>query len=366
MELQVKQEKESNWSVTSSSDWKIRIPRALYDKIFMYTRCIDKEIAGFGDVEVDKEAKEYKITALRMYKQKVTAASVDQDEKMLLDALEQAVLAGDDIKKIRFEWHSHVSMGVFWSGTDETCCKQLCEDSKSFFLFFVVNKKGELLARADYLFQMPEHTIRLTNYCIPVVIEEPVDNTLEEVVKADIAKYIEEPAVVTYPVHHYGRQGYDDDCYLCTYECEFCKTTARKTHWNQDKHCWNCKECHDKLKAEDTEAAKNSKSIWCRCEECDCSAQGRWEKGKWLCFTCIRRAKLDDKLSRDIRSTFQDDRGRHWFWGQCEVCMTETGTTFEEYVTSVKEIKVVMCDQCYSEYETKSKKEGNQVCQDAE
>ena len=359
MESQVKQEKDSNWKVMSNTDWKIRIPRLLYDKIFMYTHLVDTEIAGFGDVEVDKDAKEYKITALRMYKQKVTSASVDQDEKSLLEAMEQAVLSGDDLTKIKFEWHSHVNMGVFWSGTDDECCKTLVNGSKTFFLFFVVNKKGELLARADYLFKMDSHTIQLTNYCIPVVVEEPVDTSLEEVVKADIEKYIETTVVQQYTGHGYGGHGYDDDRdYLYTYLCDTCKIGNRKTRWHQDTHNWICKDCFDSI------GKKKKDEVWCKCEECNSDARGRWDKGRWLCYTCIRRERIDLQREQDKKNTFQDDRGRHWFWGVCQTCVDNTGmTTYEEYVTNVKEAKLLMCDQCYEEYELEAKKETSR-CRD--
>lgn len=359
MESQVKQEKASNWQVQNSTDWKIRIPRALYDKIFMYTNLMDREIAGFGDVEVDKVAKEYKITALRMYKQVVTATSVDQDEKSLLDAMEQAVLSGEDLSKIKFEWHSHVNMGVFWSGTDDECCKTLVNGSKTFFLFFVVNKKGELLARADYLFQMEEHTIQLTNYCIPVVIEEPVDTSLEDIVKADIALYISEPEPFS---SHYGGHGYDHDGYHCNYLCESCKDARNKVRWNQDKKAWQCKDCDDKSKKE----LRSDKTFWAKCMECNESGQGKWEKGEWICYKCLRRKRMDERLEKDQMDTFQDDRGRHWFWGQCDECLAMSGSRFEEYVTLVKSTKQVLCDQCFSEYEDKAKKEVKLLCQGIE
>jgi hypothetical protein len=246
VETEVKQE-EGKWKIRHDTSWKIKIPRCLYDKIFMYTKCIDKEIAGFGDVEVDDTNKLYCITSLMMFKQKVSGSSVDFSSEHLGEMLGEAMASGQDLSKTKFEWHSHVNMGVFWSATDEECCKTLVGCSRDFYLFFVVNKKGELLARVDYLVPFAGGTIQLTHLQIPVLIEEPVDNELETIVKADIAKYIEEPAT-----HH---NAWNSREYKAEHMCSRCRDVKKPARWDFGKKCYLCKECEEEKDKADTDIA---------------------------------------------------------------------------------------------------------------
>lgn len=49
----------------------------------------------------------------------------------------------DDEGMFNFWWHSHVNMGVFWSGTDMDTIRQI--GSQGFVVATVFNKKNEML-----------------------------------------------------------------------------------------------------------------------------------------------------------------------------------------------------------------------------
>jgi len=72
------------------------------------------EIAWFGVVDKTSSGMMV-VTDLIVPKQEVSGGSVDYDEDWMHQMLEEYA---DIITKIRFFGHSHVNMGVGWSGTD--------------------------------------------------------------------------------------------------------------------------------------------------------------------------------------------------------------------------------------------------------
>lgn len=132
------------------NDLKINLPIDIREKIQFWVDKADKEVSGLGDAWLDLENKTIDITSAFMLDQECTAADTELDG----DAVSRAMFEAhqDEVKGIRrnikFWWHSHVNMDVFWSGTDTTTMAELSEHG--WFCHIVFNKKREMRAAFSY------------------------------------------------------------------------------------------------------------------------------------------------------------------------------------------------------------------------
>ncbi len=115
-----------------------------YAKICNWVDLCSKEISGLGTIEIREDS--IYVDQVYLLDQEVTGADTDIDSVAIAKLLGN--LPKSSKNRLRFWWHSHVNMGVFWSGTDETCIKAL--RGEGFILSIVFNKKGEYKARIDF------------------------------------------------------------------------------------------------------------------------------------------------------------------------------------------------------------------------
>jgi len=112
-----------------------------YAKLMCYIHLIgDYEITGFGRV-VDN-----KIVDVKILRQTVKSATVDCD----VDAMNEFLMAipKDQIGQWILDWHSHVEMGVFASGTDsDNYEEQWKARLNKQYPLIIVNKKQQVYAR---------------------------------------------------------------------------------------------------------------------------------------------------------------------------------------------------------------------------
>lgn len=117
---------------------KVFIDRIAYEKINYWIHKTTKEISGLGIVEViDGNAH---INDVILLKQENSASETEINPEDIGKAMFEFHTAG---KKgdIRFWWHSHVDMNVFWSNTDYECMELISK--QGWFISTVFNKKGE-------------------------------------------------------------------------------------------------------------------------------------------------------------------------------------------------------------------------------
>lgn len=112
-------------------------------KIWNWVHLCDKEISGLGTVEVIGNS--YVVDEVYLYKQYVTGSETELDSAAVSSFMQS--ISEKKRRRLRFWWHSHVNMGVFWSSTDEECVKTLLQDD--YIISTVFNKKGENLTRVD-------------------------------------------------------------------------------------------------------------------------------------------------------------------------------------------------------------------------
>jgi len=121
-----------------------------YDKIISYATAayesMKAEIGGMSICYQDEDG-DWIVTDPVILKQKVTGSTCDLDQEALADYYCKAAKKHGK-KNFRFcWWHSHHTMGVFWSGTDIKGINEYSDGDLSFAL--VVNLKRENKFRAS-------------------------------------------------------------------------------------------------------------------------------------------------------------------------------------------------------------------------
>lgn len=115
--------------------------RLVYEKIMHWVHKSPVEVSGLGSVVVDHETNTLRVVDAIMLKQENTATATDIDATAISKAMyEHFRLAKPG--ELKFWWHSHVNMGVFWSGTDIATIEQL--GGQGWFAATVFNKKNEV------------------------------------------------------------------------------------------------------------------------------------------------------------------------------------------------------------------------------
>jgi len=119
---------------------KFLIDSKVYAKVMYLVQKCDKEISGLGRVKI--EGNTVRIVDMVLLEQEVTGATTDITpdavSKALFDAYKDGGLAKGELL---WWWHSHVDMGVFWSGTDMATIKEFGGKGRLFATVF--NKKYE-------------------------------------------------------------------------------------------------------------------------------------------------------------------------------------------------------------------------------
>lgn len=152
---------------------KINIEALAYKKIMHWVHKCPFEVSGFGTVVYDKDTHTATIKDAFLVKQEGGAAHTDIDAEALAMAEYKAFKAGGEM---RFWWHSHVNMAVFWSGTDMDTIKEL--GGNGWMISTVFNKKEETRTALSYrastdlgVFTEVQDDLDLT------IIEESIDTT---------------------------------------------------------------------------------------------------------------------------------------------------------------------------------------------
>lgn len=165
---------------------QVWIDLAAHEKLWAWTRMAKGEVSMLGLVEDAPGGPA--ITDLFLLKQSCTAASTDMDQADVARLLFDLGAAGID-GQLRGWVHSHATMDVFWSKTDDDCIQGLAGDP--YTVSVVVNKRGDVRARIDVF-----RPVRFTVDEVPVKLRVP-ELGLEEQCRAEFMAKVNE--VPTFP-----------------------------------------------------------------------------------------------------------------------------------------------------------------------
>ena len=120
----------------------VHLDERVFQKIMHWCRKAGNfEVSGLGNVIYDQKTNVFLVNEVYLLDQENTGTTSDIDEKALGKLMyehHKSEIEGE----LKFWWHSHADMGVFWSTTDMATIKQLGGEGS--FLSTVFNKKEEM------------------------------------------------------------------------------------------------------------------------------------------------------------------------------------------------------------------------------
>lgn len=118
---------------------EIQIPRLVYEKVMYWVDNCPIEVSGFGKCTWYPETKVLWIEDAHLLKQEGGAAHTDIDAQSMSSLMFKT---RPQPGELRWWWHSHVDMAVFWSGQDKKTIEEL--GSQGWIAATVFNKKREM------------------------------------------------------------------------------------------------------------------------------------------------------------------------------------------------------------------------------
>jgi len=175
------------------------------------------EVSGLGIVSQEEDR--MVVRDVYILEQECSAADTELDPEAISKLMADLIRNDKDPAKLKFWWHSHVNMGVFWSGTDDSCAETL---SREYAFSTVVNKKGESKTRLDLY-----NPFRITVDNIKLIELSAEDEGLKEQCANDVKEKVRRATYSSninkhqrYNAYGYNNSYYDDDYY---------------NHWNKEK-----------------------------------------------------------------------------------------------------------------------------------
>lgn len=156
------------------------IEEEVYEKIMYWcNKAAPNEVSGLGSVIYDKELKALRVTEAWLLEQENTSTTTDIDENSIgkLEYKHHLLKKKGSIEgELKFWWHSHVNMGVFWSGTDMDTIAQL--GGGGWFLSTVFNLKEEMRSAVYQTDPMEFFADNLDTYINTSITKEEMEEVL--------------------------------------------------------------------------------------------------------------------------------------------------------------------------------------------
>lgn len=132
----------------TKGDLTLEIDPLIFHKIMYWINKEDYEVSGLGMIEVDHERNVMRVVDTILLTQENTSTTTEIDGHAIGRAMHE-FRQRQSPGTLKWWWHSHVSMGVFWSGTDEAAIKCLGggdTENASWFAATVFNQRREMLS----------------------------------------------------------------------------------------------------------------------------------------------------------------------------------------------------------------------------
>jgi len=172
-------------------------------KLDLYVDATTDEISGLGKVIVRN--KKLYIEDIYLLKQESGGSSTELDQESVAEFMTEMMARNEPLESLKLWWHSHGTMGVFWSGTDEDTARKF---GNGWMMSLVVNRKGEYKSRLDVY-----EPVDLVVDNIELDVALRFNEELRERIKAEVAEKVSKKGFVTVGGNGYmGYGGYRDGC----------------------------------------------------------------------------------------------------------------------------------------------------------
>lgn len=158
--------------------FKLIVPRDIMDKISWWMHRTDKEVSGFGSLDFNEKTSTFKVRDAILLKQEVGPASAEIDPAAMAKAMYRM---REEKNGLKWHWHSHVNMPVFWSGDDMEIIRSL-------------GQRGWILATV-FNYQDEKKTAYFTQTKVPNPLGgEPIAHDIFiNDIETDVINFVEEP-----------------------------------------------------------------------------------------------------------------------------------------------------------------------------
>ena len=167
---------------TDESVPTLTVPINVWQKLQAYVELCPIEINGFGVInQIGPD--DFELEDVFIFEQTASDVHVTVSAEVMHSQLYQLSQTGLDLSTIRFQWHSHVSMGAYMSSTDLDNIESYPGD---WMISLVINKFGDFEVRLDVL-----RPLRLT-LPVSVVLEANFDEALLAELKDEILEKVKD------------------------------------------------------------------------------------------------------------------------------------------------------------------------------
>lgn len=160
----------------------LSVPLAVWQKLQGYIQECPTEVNGFG--YIDRTTDGFYLEDVFILEQTATSHGVNTSSPALHKHLYEMVKSGKDTGRIRFQWHSHVNFGAYFSPTDTDNIGRYPGD---WMISLVGNKRGEYEVRLDLLKPV------WVTLPLEVKIKIPTDPALAAQCREDIRRNVHQP-----------------------------------------------------------------------------------------------------------------------------------------------------------------------------
>lgn len=204
------------------SNYSVYITEECMKKLDWITNEYEYEIQVWLGGEVDKD-NTLIIDDLLISKHSAGSVSTSVTPKELIAMRKEY---GNRCARIIGQFHSHNTMGAFWSLTDTDMQKKFTKNSSKDFCLFIVGSKGDYLSRL--VLKKPFYIV-LDNIGLEKINEEPEDI---EIFKTDILKKVEIQKLPEIKVSNGFRRGWNNRLFGDPLPKNY--KTTKKEWWGYD------------------------------------------------------------------------------------------------------------------------------------
>jgi type II secretory pathway component PulM len=175
----------------SKSNLTLEIDPLIFYKIMHWIDKEDYEVSGLGMIEVDHDRNVMRVVDAILLQQENTSATTEIDGHAIGRAMHE-FRQRQTPGMLKWWWHSHVNMNVFWSGTDQAAIKCLGggdTDNASWFVATVFNQRREMLSA--YVQNRP---IKLVQTGIETKVRQRLDQSVVDQWDAEYDEKVELPS----------------------------------------------------------------------------------------------------------------------------------------------------------------------------
>ncbi len=154
-----------------AAELRVWIKAEARDKINLWVGMAQGEVSGLGLIEEVEDG--FLVTEVFLPEQICGGQTTDIEPEAVAKVMIDLETKGLDSSCLKFWWHSHSDMPVFWSGTDTNTINKF--KPQDFFVSAVFNKHGDHRTRIDYY-----HLFRVKFLDVPMSTALPEFGQLDE------------------------------------------------------------------------------------------------------------------------------------------------------------------------------------------